>query len=91
MALFRQDAPPLLRTIQVAVSAGDGAAVHAGAHKLKGMLLNVAASRAAQIAGDLEGAARAGARDQLPALGAHLHVEVERLCESLASYNRSAA
>jgi CheY-like chemotaxis protein len=91
MALFGRDAPPLLQAIRGAVAGDDLPLVRDRAHKLKGMLLNVGAADTARVAGELEGAARSGARDQLPSLATRLASDVAQICESMATHSRSAA
>ncbi len=91
VALFRGNAPPLMRAIQDAVAAGDTAVVRAAAHKIKGMLLNVCAAGAAQLASELESAARAGAHDRFAALTASLAIEIRHVCDAMATHDRSAA
>ena len=83
MALFQGDAPALVQSIQTAASAGDGDALRAGAHKLKGMLLTVWAAPAADVAAALESAARAGEPARVGALVSELQVHVARICASM--------
>jgi signal transduction histidine kinase/CheY-like chemotaxis protein len=83
LALFQGDAPALVQSIQTAASSGDGDALRAGAHKLKGMLLTVRAAPAADVAAALESAARAGDEARLEALVAELEVQVARICASM--------
>jgi signal transduction histidine kinase/CheY-like chemotaxis protein len=83
LALFQDDAPPLLRALQDAAANRDAAAVRAGAHKLKGMLLNVCAQQAADVAGELESSARAGEQARFAPLAGMLRTEVSRVCESM--------
>ena len=84
LALFQGDAPALVQSIQTAASAGDGDALRAGAHKLKGMLLTVWATPAADVAAALESAARAGERQRFGELVDELQSEVTRICASMS-------
>ena len=83
LALFQGDAPALVQSIQTAASAGDGNALRAGAHKLKGMLLTVWATPAADVAAALESAARAGDQARFGELVGELQAEVTRVCASM--------
>jgi len=57
--IFKEDFPRHFRALQEAVSRADSAQVAAVSHTLKGMLGNLAATRAAACAADLEQLARA--------------------------------
>jgi CheY-like chemotaxis protein len=85
LALFQGDAPALVQSIQTAASAGDGDALRAGAHKLKGMLLTVWARPAADVAAALESAARADERQRFGPLVGELQSQVAHLCASMSS------
>ncbi|HEY1805127.1 MAG TPA: Hpt domain-containing protein [Terracidiphilus sp.] len=60
LMLFREDFPLLRDDLHAAVGAGNPAEVQKVAHTLKGMLANLSINRAAQLAADIEAAARAG-------------------------------
>ena len=83
VGLFQGDAPSLLETIQVAVTARDATAVRASAHKMKGMLLTVCALQAAETATELETVARAGQEHRFETLVGTLAVQVSRVRESM--------
>jgi signal transduction histidine kinase/CheY-like chemotaxis protein len=83
LALFQDDAPALVHSIQTAASAGDGVALRADAHKLKGMLLTVWATPAADVAAALESAARAGEKARFGELAGELQVQVAQVCASM--------
>ncbi len=83
LALFQSDAPALVQSIQTAAAAGDGDALRADAHKLKGMLLTVWATPAADVASALESAARAGEKARFGALVGELQVQIARICASI--------
>jgi HPt (histidine-containing phosphotransfer) domain-containing protein len=84
LALFQGDAPALVQSIQTAALAGDGDALRAVAHKLKGMLLTVWAAPAADVAAALESAARAGDQPRVGALVGELQVQVAQICASMS-------
>ena len=84
LALFQGDAPALVQSIQTAASAGDGDALRSRAHKIKGMLLTVWATPAANVAAALENAARAGERELVGELVAELQAQVARVCASMS-------
>ena len=83
LALFQGDAPALVESIQTAASAGDRDALRARAHKIKGMLLTVWATPAANVAAALEHAARAGERQRFGELVGELQAHVARVCASM--------
>jgi len=60
LRIFKEEFPRHLHALGEAVGSGDGKLVAAAAHTLKGMLLNLAASRAAASAGLLEQLGRNG-------------------------------
>jgi signal transduction histidine kinase/HPt (histidine-containing phosphotransfer) domain-containing protein/ActR/RegA family two-component response regulator len=84
MSLFQSDAPSLVQAIQGAASNGDTAAVRAGAHKIRGMLLNVCAAHAAGVAAELESLARSGESQRFQSLAGRLQTEVNRVCGSMS-------
>jgi signal transduction histidine kinase/CheY-like chemotaxis protein len=85
LAMFQDDAPALVQSIQTAASSGDRDALRAGVHKLKGMLLTVWAKPAAEVAAALETAARAGERERFGALAGELQSEVARICATMSA------
>ena len=91
MSLFQSDAPSLVQLIQGAISKGDNPAVRAGAHKIKGMLLNVCAPQAAGVAAELESLARTGQGERFASLASRLESEVNRVCDSMAAAAMAAA
>jgi CheY-like chemotaxis protein len=60
MAIFKEEFPRQLQALREAVESGNGVHVAAAAHALKGMLLNLAANRAATAVGRLEQLGRSG-------------------------------
>src|SRR5260370_42629163 len=73
LAIFKEEFPRHLQALREAVESGDGKLVTVAAHTLKGMLLNLAAGRAAAAVGRLEQLGRsgetAGVLDALAAFG----------------------
>lgn len=60
LALFLKDYPKLRDVLHHAVQAGDVRQVKEAAHALKGMLANLSIQRGAELAANVESAARAG-------------------------------
>src|SRR5258708_22934869 len=60
LAIFKEEFPRHLQALREAVESGDGKLVTVAAHTLKGMLLNLAAGRAAAAVGRLEQLGRSG-------------------------------
>lgn len=83
VALYRRDQATLLGDVQRALDAGDLLAGKRSAHRLKGALLSLAATPAADLAMQVERAAEAGdaagARDAL----SRLEAELARLAAAL--------
>jgi two-component system, sensor histidine kinase and response regulator len=77
--MFEEDYPRLLAGVRDGLSAGDGQAVNAAAHQLKGLLAQFAAERARVVAHQVETAGRAG---DLP-LAAEAFAGLERAMEDL--------
>ena len=87
LGLFRCDYPELMRTAYEAVSAHDTVGLQRSAHTLKGTLANLAATRAAEIAGQLEKMGGEGTLteasstlNQLAQELTHVIVSLEALC-----------
>ncbi len=57
---FLEEAPAILGSLRGAVDARDGRGIERSAHGARGALLNLSASEAAQLAHQLESAARRG-------------------------------
>src|SRR5258708_39180200 len=60
LTIFKEEFPRHLKALREAVESGDGKLVTVAAHTLKGMLLNLAAGRAAAAVGRLEQLGRSG-------------------------------
>ena len=81
--MFAQDTPALLDGIRRAIAGGDGAEVMREAHTLKGSLKVLGATKAAQLAQDLEALGRAGDGNGAREMGPILEREVERILQCL--------
>ena len=73
LEIFKKEAPPLLLSLQEAVSCENMKLVEAEAHNLKGMFATLSATRAASAASQLEqmgrgGVDRSGLRERLAAI-----------------------
>jgi HPt (histidine-containing phosphotransfer) domain-containing protein len=77
--MFEEEYPRLLEAVRRGLSAGDGQAVNAAAHQLKGLLAQFAADRARDVALLVETAGRAGDLQQ----AAEAFAELERAMEAL--------
>jgi CheY-like chemotaxis protein len=80
--IFLEETPGTLKKLEQAVERGETESIERLAHRMKGALLMLAASRAAEAALALETAATGGHAASLDAL-LRLRVEVERLEEEL--------
>ncbi len=82
---FLADAPGELEGIRAALAAGDPASVVRPAHTIKGMSLNLGATRVAGLARQLEEAARAGSLEGAPEAAAALAQALDALAAELAA------
>ncbi len=82
-ALFEPRAATLLQTIRHSIATGEAAGAAAATHELKGMLLNLAATDAAQSARALETGFLGSRFDELAPRLAQLECEVSRLLVAL--------
>jgi PAS domain S-box-containing protein len=89
-ALFLRDAPLMLDELRAAIATGDVTAAERGAHKLRGALLNLAASSAAERAQTLEQAGRRG-DTPTPEQFALLASDVRKLSVELTAMTTSPA
>jgi CheY-like chemotaxis protein len=83
--LFREDGPKQLGKIKTALEKKDAGEVLRGAHSLKGTLANLAARPAAELAADIEQAAKS---DNLPPAEAALRIlelEMTRVFDALSA------
>lgn len=77
--MFEEEYPRLLESIRAGLSAGDGHAVNAAAHQLKGLLAQFAADHARDVAFLVETSGRAGDLQQ----AATAFADLERVMEAL--------
>jgi two-component system, sensor histidine kinase and response regulator len=85
LEIFRQDFPRHLQELRAAVVAGDMPRVSNSAHALKGMFANLAAGRAAALAGNVESLATNSESAGLPQAVQALESEVASLLPLLHS------
>jgi two-component system, sensor histidine kinase and response regulator len=83
--LFRTDFPRCLEELRTAVKQGTGEEVSRAAHALKGMLANLAATRAAAAAANLEQLAKKGRKQELAAAMTQFEAETSGLLPELES------
>lgn len=85
LAVVEEECAKKMATLDAALAAGDGPAVSAAAHSLKGMTANLGAPQVAAVAGALETAAKSasGGRnaEDLAGLAAALRYELSLLVE----------
>src|SRR5438046_640068 len=79
ISIFQDDFPRHLEALRRAVSANDLHEVKVASHTIKGMLSNLAVSRAATLAGQLEQLAGAGSAAAIPAALAEFEQEADGL------------
>jgi HPt (histidine-containing phosphotransfer) domain-containing protein len=85
-AIFKEDFPGHLQALQEAVRRQDMKQVLAVSHTLKGMLLNLAVTRAAAAAGELEQLAHEGKTPSVEAALTALEREVHGLLPEMEAY-----
>lgn len=78
-AMFEEEYPQLLDGVRTGLRAGNGTAINAAAHQLKGLLAQFGADRARDAAFLVETAGRAGELKQ----AGEAFTELERLMEKL--------
>jgi HPt (histidine-containing phosphotransfer) domain-containing protein len=86
VGLFKVDFPQQMSALRVAIAQVDLRTTERSSHTLKGMLVGLAAKRAAASAAQLEKLARARDTVALPSALAALHYEVALLISELESY-----
>ena len=77
--IFNEDSPALLEELQQALLRGDGSALGAAAHTLKGMLGNFCAESAVESAGRLESMANQNNFSDGPQAVAEMQNEIVKL------------
>jgi two-component system, sensor histidine kinase and response regulator len=78
-SIFKEEFPGYLKSLDEAVTRKDAAEVASASHTLKGMLANLAASKAAASASQLEQLARVADMASLPAAFAEFERDVRGL------------
>jgi CheY-like chemotaxis protein len=89
VSIFREDYPAQLQTVRDAVMLSDANALRVASHTLKGVLSNLSAKGAAQLASDLEAMARHGETAGAGQRVADLETEIARVAERLETLCRS--
>jgi CheY-like chemotaxis protein/HPt (histidine-containing phosphotransfer) domain-containing protein len=90
LAIFKEEFPGYLKSLEYAVARKDAAEVASVSHTLKGMLLNLAVSKAAASAANLEQRARAGDTASLRDALAEFEQDVRGLLPEMESYMAEA-
>jgi PAS domain S-box-containing protein len=85
--LFTEHTPPLLEAIDQSLAASDLNKLERTAHQLAGSMANFRAPRAAQIARDLEAAAREGNLPRAASVAKLLHHEIDSVFARLGDFN----
>jgi HPt (histidine-containing phosphotransfer) domain-containing protein len=91
LEMLEEDTPPLLDQIRSAVAAADATALRGSAHALKGMLANFSATRAMEVAHDLERMGRDGSLDGAEASVERVVEETARVQEALREFLKREA
>ncbi len=86
LSIFKREFPEHLRALQNAVAANDAVQAAGVSHTLKGMLANLAVTKAAASASRLERLARAGEISSLGDALAAFEKEVQGLLPEMESY-----
>lgn len=90
ISIFKEEFPRDLKSLRDAVTRSDSAEVVSVSHTLKGMLSNLAVSRAAAAAARLEQLARLGERVSFPDAFAAFEREVHGLLMEMENYMAEA-
>jgi len=88
--IFKTDLPPLLESLKSAVAATDMKKTASLSHALRGMLANLAGTRAAAVAAELERLANAANPDLLGATLRRLEEETASLNQEIDAYLQGA-
>jgi two-component system, sensor histidine kinase and response regulator len=86
LSIFKREFPDQLTSLQTAVAGNDAAQAARVSHTLKGMLANLAVTKAAASASRLERLARAGENSSLGDALAAFEKEVQGLLPEMESY-----
>lgn len=87
---FVEDVPEMLERIKQAMEEGNGEALQIASHKLKGSLRYLAATRAADIAYNLEMMGEKGGMDRAAAVFERLVSECERVNAFIQAYQQTS-
>ena len=90
LSIFKREFPDQLTSLQTAVAGNDAAQAARVSHTLKGMLANLAVTRAAASASRLERLARAGENSSLGDALAAFEKDVQGLLPEMESYMAEA-
>ena len=90
LSIFKREFPDQLTSLQTAVAGNDAALAARVSHTLKGMLANLAVTRAAASASRLERLARAGENSSLGDALAAFEKDVQGLLPEMESYMAEA-
>jgi HPt (histidine-containing phosphotransfer) domain-containing protein len=90
LSIFKREFPDQLTSLQTAVAGNDAAQAARVSHTLKGMLANLAVTKAAASASRLERLARAGENSSLGDALAAFEKEVQGLLPEMESYMAEA-
>jgi CheY-like chemotaxis protein len=90
LSIFKQDFPTLLHSLQTAVAGTDVSQASTISHTLKGMLANLAVTKAAAAAAQIERLARAGDVASLPNALAAFEKEVQGVLPEMETYMAEA-
>ncbi|MEZ0311125.1 MAG: ATP-binding protein [Myxococcota bacterium] len=84
VGMFMHEGPAMLAALQREVSRGEPVAIERAAHKLKGALLSLSAGTAANIAKEMELAARESDVSRAPVMVVHLEQEIDAVYDDLS-------
>jgi len=90
LSIFKREFPDQLTSLQTAVAGNDAVQAARVSHTLKGMLANLAVTKAAASASRLEGLARAGENSSLGDALAAFEKDVQGLLPEMESYMAEA-
>ena len=90
LALFQEDLPGSREALQTAIDGGDLGEIERAAHRLKGMLANLSAKRAAALAAEIESTARAANAQKIPELMLTFDPQIAAFSAALDSFTASA-
>jgi HPt (histidine-containing phosphotransfer) domain-containing protein len=89
-SLFQEDLPGSREALQTAIDKGDLGEIERAAHRLKGMLANLSAKRAAALAAEIESTARADNAQKIPELMLTFDPQIAAFSAALNSFTASA-